>query len=173
MRGGVCRLGSRETSILCPDCPPKFLSYRLGIVGKGLLGNPPKSGRGVVFSVTERPSSDSFFLDFFLLFFPGAVRRCGSSSSGSLNFLFCEIEVSRIKQDTKKPFVASSPGEHRIRDAACSGDESFQDAGQERIWVNAAYSDHPTPQAILGEAIQGGLHLDQRGRILGISLHRS
>ena len=99
------------------------------------MGNPPESGRGAIFPITEGPSSDSLFLHFFLLFFLGAVRFCGSSSSGSLGFLFCVVGASRTKQETKKPFVASSPGEHRTKDAACSGDEGFQDTGKERGWI--------------------------------------
>jgi hypothetical protein len=62
------------------------------------------------------------FLFFFFFFRLGTATFTGVSSNASAFRLFVDgIAVSfRTKQDTKNPFVASSPGEQRMRDVASS-----------------------------------------------------
>jgi hypothetical protein len=62
------------------------------------------------------------FLFFFFFFRLGTATSTGVSSNASAFRLFVDgVAVSfRTKQDTKNPFVASSPGEQRMRDVASS-----------------------------------------------------
>ena len=66
---------------------------------------------------TSAVAAASFFF-FFGLFLRRFFLFCASSSSSALRFSPTLVASRRMKQETKNPFVSSSPGMHRMSDAA-------------------------------------------------------
>jgi hypothetical protein len=106
------------------------------------------------------------FLCFFLLFFGEA---CISSMRA---FLLHTASSLRTKQATKKPFVASKAGEHRINDAAWPNGVSKLSFEQSRM-TEVTHLDRRVPPGIRVGAIEEEPELARRGQNFGLLLPQS